>query len=161
MFFFFCVLFFLLFFFFFKQKTAYEISACLVGSEMCIRDRDVEGRVALHAQIRALQAQGKTIVLASHDMAEVESLCSRIGILNRGELVFLGTVTELTAHIGSRYLVCVRTAQGEERFEADDVGEALLPLLEAYKRCGVAVLDVTVGRGTLEQHFMDIAKEDV
>ena len=122
---------------------------------------DVEGRVALHAQIRALQAQGKTIVLASHDMAEVESLCSRIGILNRGELVFLGTVTELTAHIGSRYLVCVRTAQGEERFEADDVGEALLPLLEAYKRCGVAVLDVTVGRGTLEQHFMDIAKEDV
>ena len=26
--------------FFFKQKTAYEISACLVGSEMCIRDRD-------------------------------------------------------------------------------------------------------------------------
>ena len=71
---------------------------------------DVEGRVALHAQIRALQAQGKTIVLASHDMAEVESLCSRIGILNRGELVFLGTVTELTAHIGSRYLVCVRTA---------------------------------------------------
>ena len=29
----------LVFFFFFKQKTAYEISACLVGSEMCIRDR--------------------------------------------------------------------------------------------------------------------------
>ena len=28
------------FFFFFKQKTAYEISACLVGSEMCIRDRN-------------------------------------------------------------------------------------------------------------------------
>ena len=27
-----------MFFFFFKQKTAYEISACLVGSEMCIRD---------------------------------------------------------------------------------------------------------------------------
>ncbi|GAB5859901.1 hypothetical protein JMUB7529_28370 [Staphylococcus aureus] len=24
---------------FFKQKTAYEICACLVGSEMCIRDR--------------------------------------------------------------------------------------------------------------------------
>eukprot|EP00828_Plagiopyla_frontata_P044639 TRINITY_DN7351_c0_g1_i3.p3 TRINITY_DN7351_c0_g1~~TRINITY_DN7351_c0_g1_i3.p3 ORF type:complete len:137 (-),score=26.12 TRINITY_DN7351_c0_g1_i3:79-489(-) len=30
---------FFMFFFFFKQKTAYEISACLVGSEMCIRDR--------------------------------------------------------------------------------------------------------------------------
>ena len=31
-------MFFGFFFFFFKQKTAYEISACLVGSEMCIRD---------------------------------------------------------------------------------------------------------------------------
>ena len=26
---------------FFKQKTAYEISECLVGSEMCIRDRNI------------------------------------------------------------------------------------------------------------------------
>ena len=32
-------------YFFFKQKTAYEISACLVGSEMCIRDSES----ALHA----------------------------------------------------------------------------------------------------------------
>ncbi len=27
------------FIFIFKQKTAYEVSACLVGSEMCVRDR--------------------------------------------------------------------------------------------------------------------------
>ncbi len=33
-----CVCVFFLFFFFFKQKTAYEMSACLVGSGMCIRD---------------------------------------------------------------------------------------------------------------------------
>src|SRR5678810_517872 len=38
----------LLFFFFFKQKTAYEISACLVGSEMCIRDRVDAARVGEH-----------------------------------------------------------------------------------------------------------------
>ena len=29
-------------FFFFKQKTAYEIGVRLVGSEMCIRDRDIQ-----------------------------------------------------------------------------------------------------------------------
>lgn len=56
---------------------------------------DVEGRVALHAQIRALKARGKTIVLASHDMAEVESLCDRIAILAKGSLTFLGAVEEL------------------------------------------------------------------
>eukprot|EP00828_Plagiopyla_frontata_P042282 TRINITY_DN6261_c0_g1_i6.p3 TRINITY_DN6261_c0_g1~~TRINITY_DN6261_c0_g1_i6.p3 ORF type:complete len:223 (+),score=55.69 TRINITY_DN6261_c0_g1_i6:52-720(+) len=44
-------------FFFFKQKTAYEISACLVGSEMCIRDRyqrrvhGVNGHVASWRQM--------------------------------------------------------------------------------------------------------------
>ena len=37
------------FFFFFKQKTAYEISACLVGSEMCIRDSSW-GRSACYPQ---------------------------------------------------------------------------------------------------------------
>ncbi|WP_460366183.1 hypothetical protein, partial [Staphylococcus aureus] len=31
---------------FFKQKTAYEIAQCLVGSEMCIRDRNVYAREA-------------------------------------------------------------------------------------------------------------------
>ena len=38
------------FVFFFKQKTAYEISACLVGSEMCIRDRyNVTGKDVWYA----------------------------------------------------------------------------------------------------------------
>ena len=32
--------------FFFKQKTAYEFSACLVGSEMCIRDRSMQTAIA-------------------------------------------------------------------------------------------------------------------
>src|SRR5674476_1521489 len=39
LYFYFCFVLYYFFFFFFKQKTAYEISACLVGSEMCIRDR--------------------------------------------------------------------------------------------------------------------------
>ena len=51
----------------------------------------IEGRVSLHEQIRKLKLQGKTIVLASHDMAEVETLCDRIAILNSGNIVFCGT----------------------------------------------------------------------
>ena len=41
---------------------------------------DVEGRISLHKQIRQLKKEGKTILLASHDMAEVEDLCDRIAI---------------------------------------------------------------------------------
>ena len=36
--------------FFFKQKTAYEISACLVGSEMCIRDS--KNTIRAHSSLR-------------------------------------------------------------------------------------------------------------
>eukprot|EP00825_Cyclidium_porcatum_P013797 TRINITY_DN17306_c0_g1_i2.p2 TRINITY_DN17306_c0_g1~~TRINITY_DN17306_c0_g1_i2.p2 ORF type:complete len:126 (-),score=9.48 TRINITY_DN17306_c0_g1_i2:117-494(-) len=35
-----------MFFFFFKQKTAYEIMPSLVGSEMCIRDRGIQGNAS-------------------------------------------------------------------------------------------------------------------
>ena len=45
---------------------------------------DVEGRLALHGLIRRWKEAGKTIVLASHDMAEVEALCDRLAILSGG-----------------------------------------------------------------------------
>lgn len=119
---------------------------------------DVEGRIALHDQIRKLKAQGKTIILASHDMAEVESLCDRIAILNDGNIVFLGTVAELTTKIGKRYTIHIKTEQGDESFESDNIGDTMLPLLEDFKQRGIAVLDIQIDRGTLEQLFIEIAR---
>ena len=64
-------------FFFFKQKTAYEISACLVGSEMCIRDRHQPSQwmVQLRQAIRVsvLNAWTKRLALrfsAAHAIAQ-------------------------------------------------------------------------------------------
>jgi len=95
---------------------------------------DVEGRISLHDQIRKLKARGKTIILASHDMAEVESLCDRIAILNDGNIVFC------------------------ENFETNKIGDTLLALLTDFKQRGTDVLDIRIDRGTLEQHFIDIAR---
>ena len=54
--------------FFFKQKTAYEISACLVGSEMCIRDRlDTVGKI---------YCQGKRTTKKQAVCLELGPLCS-------------------------------------------------------------------------------------
>jgi ABC-2 type transport system ATP-binding protein len=119
---------------------------------------DVEGRISLHNQIRKLKAQGKTIILASHDMAEVESLCDRIAILNEGNIVFLGTVAELTDKIGKRYIIQIETNQGENNFESDNIGDTMLTLLEDYKQKGIAVLDIKIDRGTLEQNFIEMAR---
>lgn len=118
---------------------------------------DVEGRISLHGQIRQLKAQGKTIILASHDMAEVEALCDRIAILNEGKIVFCGTVTELTEKIGKRYVVHVKTERESKSFETDNIGDKLLTLLEDLKQKRIEVLDIKVDRGSLEQHFIEMA----
>ncbi len=119
---------------------------------------DVEGRISLHDQIRKLKARGKTIILASHDMGEVESLCDRIAILNDGNIVFWGTVAELTYKIGKRYTLFLKTELGDENYETDNIGDTMLTLLADFKQRGINVLDISINRGTLEQHFIDIAR---
>lgn len=119
---------------------------------------DVEGRIALHDQIRKLKAQGKTILLASHDMAEVESLCDRIAIIKDGNIVFIGTSEELTAKTSRSCTIHIETEQGKESYESDNLSDTMLALLEGYKQKRIAVLDIKIDRGTLEQHFINISR---
>lgn len=145
------------------QKRRLHLALALTGDpEILFLDEptaglDVEGRVSLHDQIRRLKAREKTILLASHDMAEVETLCDRIAILQEGELVFVGTLAELTAKTCGRYAIRIETGQGEQHYMADNIGDTLLALLQDYKSRGIAVSDIQIDRGTLEQHFMDLA----
>ena len=118
---------------------------------------DVEGRLSLHEQIRKLRSEGKTIVLASHDMAEVETLCDRIAILNKGNIVFCGTAEELTDKVGKKYCIHIKTQRGTSDFETDNIEDTLLSMLGELKHKGIHVLDIKVDRGTLEQHFIQMA----
>ncbi len=122
---------------------------------------DVEGRLSLHEQIRKLKSQGKTIILASHDMAEVETLCDRIAILNNGKIVFCGTPSELTDRLGRKYFIHLKTLDGEESFETDTIEDTLISLLEECKQKHIQVLDIKVDRGTLEQRFYRNGKEGI
>ena len=121
---------------------------------------DVEGRLSLHEQIRKLKSQGKTIVLASHDMAEVEILCDRIAILNQGNIVFCGTASELTDKVGKKYFIHIKTQQGENTFETDNIENTLISTLCELKSKNIHVLDIKVDRGTLEQHFMELTRRE-
>lgn len=57
---------------------------------------DVELRHELWKYLEELNKRGKTILLTSHYLEEVELLCSRIGIINAGKLVALGDKKEFT-----------------------------------------------------------------
>ncbi|HKI86527.1 MAG TPA: ABC transporter ATP-binding protein [Thermoanaerobaculia bacterium] len=55
--------------------------------------------------ILALAADGVTVLMNSHVLPEVESMCNRVAILNRGHLLFAGEVSELRTDSGAAYRV--------------------------------------------------------
>lgn len=137
---------------------------------------DVEGRVTLHDEIRLMKSQGKTIVMASHDMAEVEELCDRIAILKNGEIAFIGTANELTEHMQGVYSILIRlsaplamerltscTYKKNERgyfiFETDNLEDCMLELTSLAKKQSIHIRDIKIENTTLEQRFIDIARE--
>jgi ABC-2 type transport system ATP-binding protein len=156
------------------QKRRLHLLLALIGNpDIIFLDEptaglDVEGRVSLHEQIRKLKEMGKTIIMASHDMAEVESLCDRIAILKDGKIAFNGTTAELAQKMEEGCRIHIKTEeplqdaafeQGYWVFRAENIGESLLEILEICKKQHNTVLDVKVERTTLEQGFMGIAKE--
>ena len=120
---------------------------------------DVEGRTALHEVIRLLKTQGKTIILASHDMAEVESLCDRIAILTEGTIAFTGTVSELRCVTGRHYKIIIETNIGTKCFECDNIGKTLSDVLLEMQEQNLTILDIRIDSGSLEQQFMKITKK--
>ena len=58
---------------------------------------DPEGALELRRLLLRLAAEGVTIFLSTHSLAVAEELCGRIGILDRGRLVALGSLGELRA----------------------------------------------------------------
>ncbi len=96
--------------------------------------------------------------MASHDMAEVETLCDRIAILNSGKIVFCGTPSELTEKLGRKYFIHLKTQEGEDTYETDTIEDSLISLLEECKQKNIQILDIKVDRGTLEQHFIEMAR---
>jgi ABC-2 type transport system ATP-binding protein len=84
-----------------KQRLA--LAAAMLGDpELLIFDEptnglDPEGMQEIRELILTLSRAGRTIVLSTHLLAEVERVCSHVAILNRGRLVRSGAVSELTA----------------------------------------------------------------
>jgi len=58
---------------------------------------DVSAARVIHDFIIKCKGENKTILLSSHSMREVEKLCDRVVIINKGKLVEQGTVNELKA----------------------------------------------------------------
>lgn len=66
---------------------------------------DPQARRLLWDIIRDLNRQGMTIILTTHYMDEAESLCEQVGVIDRGQLIALGSPQELRRQFGEAVLV--------------------------------------------------------
>jgi ABC-2 type transport system ATP-binding protein len=56
---------------------------------------DPRARIEIREILKELQRMGKTILLSSHILSELQEVCTRVGILERGQLVAQGTMAEV------------------------------------------------------------------
>jgi ABC-2 type transport system ATP-binding protein len=62
---------------------------------------DPRARIEIRELIRELGRMGKTVLLSSHILPELATLCTRIGIIEKGGLLFQGTVPEALRKVGT------------------------------------------------------------
>jgi ABC-2 type transport system ATP-binding protein len=66
---------------------------------------DPQSRRQLWEVLQRFRAEGRTILLTTHYMDEAHVLCDRVGIMDRGRLIALGTPRELVASLGAEHVV--------------------------------------------------------
>ncbi len=60
---------------------------------------DVPSARELRAVVRQLNTEGKTVIYTTHIMSEAETLCDRVAIVDRGQVLAMGTVADLKASL--------------------------------------------------------------
>jgi ABC-2 type transport system ATP-binding protein len=136
-----------------KQRLAIAASL-LRPRELIILDEptnglDPQGTREVRGLIREIAADGITVFVSSHLLAEVEQICSHVGVMRTGRLVFQGTLEELR----------VRSKQGElgarrirvETREAERAAELLSKLGLADVRATGAEVTAQLGTETPER----------
>ena len=139
---------------------------------------DVNARSELHTLIGELRADGTTIVLATHDMAEAEKLADRVAILLKGQIAATGTPLELTATGSGLTKISARTeasALQRNGFElpsvvrkqvdgeyavyfTTDTGATVTAVLDAVNKSHDKLVDLRVERPSLEERFLEITR---
>lgn len=134
---------------------------------------DVGQRHELWKYLRDLNRDGTTIILTTHYIDEAEALCERVGIINHGQILELGTPEKLIAqYCEAKVMIQVSGELHEEEFqeipnviiEQDKViattsrigftTEKLLSIITSQPER--RILDLNVTRGNLEEVFIKV-----
>jgi ABC-2 type transport system ATP-binding protein len=130
-------------------------------------------------KIRALNEQGATIIFSSHILSEVQALCHRIAIIDKGRLVVEGTVEDISDHlrimprlwvqtsgVDPETISAIRSIDGVEDVSLDDTSllvtcetEARMTVLASLRQRGVTIGDFKTIDPSLEEAFVRLLSE--
>lgn len=118
-----------------KQRLALAL-ALINDPEILILDEpttglDPQARRNIWKIIKNWQKAGKTILLTTHYMEEAEQICDRVGIIDRGKIIALGTPEELIRKQNLATAIEFELLEGAENFD-----ENLFPEIEGFYREG-------------------------
>ncbi|HEX6526240.1 MAG TPA: ABC transporter ATP-binding protein [Streptosporangiaceae bacterium] len=162
-----------------KQRLAIA-AGLLRPRELIILDEptnglDPQGTREVRTLIRKIAADGTTVFVSSHLLAEVEQICTHVGVMRTGKLVFQGSLPELRRTGAAR--VTVQTADPEgaakvlsalglaEIQSADGEASAMLGDAEPERVCaelvhaGIGVRGFSVAAPSLEDLFVGLTGE--
>jgi ABC-2 type transport system ATP-binding protein len=132
---------------------------------------DPVGRAAIRDVIQRLKDDGVTVFINSHLLMEVELMCDRIVVLDRGNILREGTVDELTPntglvrfHLGATnadLVALVRPHVESATFEKGALACRMAPertdaVIDTLRAAGVSIRAVQPERLTLEASFIDM-----
>jgi ABC-2 type transport system ATP-binding protein len=76
---------------------------------------DPRARIEMMAILQELQRLGKTIIISSHILSELQTLCNRVAIIEKGRLIYSGPVQGVREQMSSGLVLWVRVAENSER----------------------------------------------
>ena len=74
---------------------------------------DPQSRRAILDSVKELNRQGMTVLYTTHYMEEAEELSNRVGIIDHGQLIAIGTQSELTHQVGENETLVLHVGEGE------------------------------------------------
>jgi len=116
---------------------------------------DVELRESLWNFVRELKNEGISVLLTTHYLEEAEALCDRIGIINKGELIFCGTPKEVIAKYSTKKIF-LKTKDGRQLNIIDSASKELAEILEKNQISFADIIDIQITEGKLEEAFTKV-----
>ena len=137
---------------------------------------DPIGRKEIRDILVSLKNRGTTIFLNSHLLSEVEAICDRVAILNKGSVLKVGSVSELTAqqlsyeiHVGSPISEALFARLKSSIPSIERSGNTLVAavkekqdinaLLDMLRAEGIPIEEMSQQKSTLEESFIKLIKE--